>query len=115
MPRLGVLLPGERLSGHVGRAFTEMLLTLGEHAQVVRSYRERPERFVDAESLCAVGLACKALRDVEGALQAWSRAADEDPKNPWPHQASGEVLASVGRFDEANTAFARASRLEEGS
>lgn len=115
LPTLGSLLPGERLTGHVGRAFVEMLLELGEHGQIVGDSREHPERFVDAESLCVLGLAHKALGDVGGALDAWSRAAAKDSTNPWPHRARGEMLASVGRLAEASAALARASELEGGS
>ncbi|MCK6502800.1 tetratricopeptide repeat protein [Myxococcota bacterium] len=65
----------------------------------------------DAELWFELGNARRDLGDADGALSAWVRAGELDPKLPGPWAGMGRLLLAQGRHQEARQALARLVNL----
>lgn len=85
-------------------------------ADAARSYHDA-DALGDAGTWSLQRLAqCRLhLGDLEGARGAASRAAEREPESAQPWVALGDVAASEGHLDEAETMYARAHEREPGN
>jgi predicted Zn-dependent protease len=91
----------------------EVLMQMNEHDRALEALRRGVSLYADNGLLHAqLGRALWFKNDRESALSHMRRATELEPKNPMYLHALGEMLALMGRAEEANKAEAAAQAIE---
>jgi tetratricopeptide (TPR) repeat protein len=122
-------------AGHEEKAYVELVLAqdvapdrkdflatvcgtldrLGRHAELLkfaeRALRENSNNF---DALRYLAVARYGLEDEEGAVQACEQAIALRKDHPMPYLSLGTALSSLGRLDDALSAYRRALKLNPG-
>ncbi len=88
-----------------------------DYAEAQKFYRQALEWHAQddprrAASWQHLGNTAVALGDLEGAVEAYQRAAAADPQDAVSRNNLGDVLAILGRYPEALTAYRQAAELD---
>ncbi len=84
----------------------ERLFVAGDYKEAVGMYLQAiQEKSGRAETFFGLATSYERLRDFEGAMYAFERAIELDPKNPAAYEHLGSVYLDLGHPDRYNNAL----------